>query len=255
LSEAAAAAGQPSRVPGFLSAFAFRSFRLLWIGAFLSSIGTWTQDVALSWLIHTRIGDPFYLGLRTFAAELPLIAFMLVGGAVADRVDRRRILLSSQLFQMSMAMALGILFFLDRLGIAAILIIAFLTGLAQSQSAPTYQATLTSLVPPDKIPNAVALNSLQFNLSRAIGPVIAGLLFLYGWELFAYVPGYLPRFTLTAYLRSLLSHRPAEEGLAQAFGPVVLGTGESLLSLAVLTVALLVLAFGIFSRREYVMEQ
>jgi predicted MFS family arabinose efflux permease len=163
-------------VTGLLAAFAFRSFRLLWIGAFLSSIGTWTQDVALSWLIHTRIGDPFYLGLRTFAAELPLITFMLVGGAVADRVDRRWILLSSQLFQMSMAMALGILYYYDRLGIAAILVIAFLTGLAQSQSAPTYQATLTSLVPPDTIPNAVALNSLQFNLSRAIGPVIAGLL-------------------------------------------------------------------------------
>ena len=176
LSEGPPASAAPPRVTGLLAAFAFRSFRLLWIGAFLSSIGTWTQDVALSWLIHTRIGDPFYLGLRTFAAELPLITFMLVGGAVADRVDRRWILLSSQLFQMSMAMALGILYFFDRLGIAAILVIAFLTGLAQSQSAPTYQATLTSLVPPDTIPNAVALNSLQFNLSRAIGPVIAGLL-------------------------------------------------------------------------------
>jgi MFS family permease len=176
LSEGPPASGAPTRAPGFLAAFAFRSFRLLWIGAFLSSIGTWTQDVALSWLIHTRIGDPFYLGLRTFAAELPLIAFMLVGGAVADRVDRRWILLSSQLVQMSMAAALGILYALDRLGISAILIIAFVTGLAQSQSAPTYQATLTSLVPPETIPNAVALNSLQFNLSRAIGPVIAGLL-------------------------------------------------------------------------------
>jgi MFS family permease len=163
-------------LPGFLSAFRFRSFRLLWIGAFLSSIGTWTQDVALSWLIHTRIGDPFYLGLRTFAAELPLIAFMLVGGVVADRVDRRWILLTSQLFQMSMAVALGVLYGLGHLGIAAILVIAFCTGLAQSQSAPTYQATLTSLVPREHIPNAVALNSLQFNLSRAIGPVIAGLL-------------------------------------------------------------------------------
>jgi MFS family permease len=167
---------EPSRLPGFLSAFVFPSFRRLWIGAFLSSIGTWTQDVALSWLIHTRMGDPVYLGLRTFAAELPLVAFMLVGGAQADRVDRRTILLTSQVFQMSMAAALGILYGLDRLGIGAILAIAFLTGLAQSQSAPTYQATLTSLVPRDHIPNAVALNSLQFNLSRAIGPVIAGLL-------------------------------------------------------------------------------
>jgi predicted MFS family arabinose efflux permease len=132
--------------------------------------------VALSWLIFTRMGDPFYLGLRAFASDLPLLTFMLLGGAVADRVDRRRILLASQTFQMAMAIALGLLYLTGSLGIGAILLVAFLTGLAQSQSAPTYQAVLTSLVPAETIPNAVALNSLQFNLSRAIGPVIAGLL-------------------------------------------------------------------------------
>ncbi|MFN8093644.1 MAG: MFS transporter [Vicinamibacteria bacterium] len=166
----------PRVLPGFLAAFSFRSFRLLWAGAFLSSIGTWTQDVALAWIIHTRLGDPFYLGLRSFAQEAPLLAFMLVGGAVADRVDRRRILLASQLVQMGMAIALGALFAADRLGIAAIVLIALVTGLVQSQSAPTYQAVITSLVPRERIANAVALNSLQFNLSRAIGPVVAGLL-------------------------------------------------------------------------------
>jgi len=86
-------------------------------------------------------------------------------------------------------------------------------------------------------------------------PVIPGLLFLYVWELVAWIPGYLPRFTVTAYLRSLLSHRPAEEGLAQLFGQVLFGTGESLLTLAAMTVLFLALAFWIFSEREYVMEQ
>jgi predicted MFS family arabinose efflux permease len=163
-------------LPAFLAAFAFRNYRLLWTGAFLSSLGTWTQDVALAWLIHTRFENSLYLGLRAFAAEAPLLAFMLIGGAFADRVDRRRILLTSQLLQMCFAVALVALYVLDRLGIGAILLLAFLTGLAQSQSSPTYQAVITSLVPPRQIPNAVALNSLQFNLSRAIGPVIAGLL-------------------------------------------------------------------------------
>jgi MFS family permease len=163
-------------LPGFLAAFSFRGFRLLWIGAFLSSIGTWTQDVALNWLIQSQMKDPLYLGLRTFAQSLPLLAFMLVGGAVADRIDRRRILLGSQIFQMSMAVLLAVLFFAGRLGIAAILLIAFVTGLALSQSAPTYQAVITSLVPRERIPTAVALNSLQFNLSRALGPVVAGIL-------------------------------------------------------------------------------
>jgi predicted MFS family arabinose efflux permease len=162
--------------PAFLSAFSHRDYRLIWTGAFVSSVGTWMQDVALSWLIHTRIGDPLYLGLRSFTAEAPLLAFMLVGGAAADRTSRRGILLASNLFQMLLACLLAVLFITDRLGIGAILAVAFVTGLAQSQSAPTYQAVITSVVPPGQVANAVALNSLQFNLSRAIGPMLAGLL-------------------------------------------------------------------------------
>jgi MFS family permease len=164
------------RLPAFLSAFAFMNYRRLWSGAFLSSVGTWTQDVALSWLVHTHFVDPRYLGYRSFAADAPLLTFMVLGGAAADRVDRRRILMTSQILQMCFAAVLGVLYATGRLGMAAILVLAFLTGLAQSQSAPTYQAVLSTLVPPKEIPSALALNSLQFNLSRAIGPVIAGLL-------------------------------------------------------------------------------
>jgi predicted MFS family arabinose efflux permease len=167
-------------LPGFLGAFNYRNYRLLWTGAFLSSIGTWTQDVALSWLIHARLGDPFYLGLRAFASDAPLIAFMLVGGAVADRFDRRRVLLLSNTLQMAFAGVLLALYLAGQLGITAILAVAFVTGLTQSQSAPTYQAVITSLVPPAEIPKAVAMNSLQFNLSRFIGPAIAGLLLARG---------------------------------------------------------------------------
>jgi predicted MFS family arabinose efflux permease len=176
MAEAPQSAASGRRLPGFLAAFAVRDFRLLWTGAFLSSVGTWTQDVALAWLIHTEFRNPVYLGLRSFASDAPLLALMLVGGAIADRIDRRRILLVSQVIQMTLAAALGLLYASGRLGVGAILAIAFLTGLTQSQSAPTYQAVLTSVVPPAQIPNAVALNSLQFNLSRAIGPVIAGVL-------------------------------------------------------------------------------
>jgi MFS family permease len=175
-----AGAGDEGPARGLLSAFGYGGYRRLWTGAFVSSIGTWTQDVALAWLIHTRLKDPVYLGLRSFAAEAPLLAFMLVGGAVADRVDRRRILLASQTLQMLYALALLALYATDRLGIGGILGIAFLTGLTQSQSAPTYQAVLTTIVPPRQIPNAVALNSLQFNLSRAIGPAIAALILTHG---------------------------------------------------------------------------
>jgi predicted MFS family arabinose efflux permease len=169
-----------SPLPAFMAAFAFPSFRNLWTGAFLSSIGNWTQDVALAWIIHTRFADPLNLGLRQFASDAPLLTFMLVGGAFADRIDRRRILLTSQVLQMSLAVVLGVLWMTGHLGLEAILLVAFVTGLTQSQSAPTYQAVLTSVVPKDHIPNAVALNSLQFNLSRAVGPVIAGALLARG---------------------------------------------------------------------------
>ena len=159
----------------FLDPLRWRNFRLLWTGAFISSIGTFTQDLALAWLIHSELREPIYLGLRAFAAEAPLIALMLVGGALADRFDRRRILLASQIAQMSFAAALALLYFSGSLGLMAILLLAFLTGLAQSQSAPTYQAALTSLVPRELIPGAVALNSFQFNLSRMLGPALAGV--------------------------------------------------------------------------------
>jgi predicted MFS family arabinose efflux permease len=105
---------------------------------------------------------------------------MLVGGAVADRFDRRRVLLVSNTLQMAFAGVLLALYLAGHLGIAAILVVAFFTGLTQSQSAPTYQAVITSLVPPPEIPKAVAMNSLQFNLSRFIGPAIAGVLLARG---------------------------------------------------------------------------
>jgi MFS family permease len=105
---------------------------------------------------------------------------MLVGGALADRFDRRRILLVSQGLQMTLAGSLFVLYLTDRLSIGLILGLAFLTGLCQSQSAPTYQAVITTIVPKRLIPNAVALNSLQFNLSRAAGPSFAALLLARG---------------------------------------------------------------------------
>ena len=158
-----------------------RNFRLIWTGAFISSIGTWIQDVALSWVIHTEFKNPAYLGWRQFASELPLVAFMLLGGVLADRFNKKSILMASQLIQLSLALVLAALYFTGHLSIWSVVIVGFITGLAQSQSAPTYQAFLTSIVPKDVIPRAVAMNSLQFNLSRSIGPPIAaGLLVALG---------------------------------------------------------------------------
>lgn len=143
---------------------------------------------------------------------------MLVGGAFADRVDRRRILLSSQLFQMAMALLLGLLFAFDRLGIGAIVAIAFLTGLVQSQSAPTYQAVITSLVPRERIANAVALNSLQFNLSRAIGPVIAGLLLAFAGAGACFAANALSFVGVIAALATIALPPPAKRREGESLG-------------------------------------
>lgn len=205
--------------PPFLAAFRSAAYRALWTGAFLSSLGTWTQDVALSWLIHTQFVDPRYLGYRSFAADAPLIAFMLLGGAAADRVDRRRILIASQVIQLGVAACLGLLYVSGRLGVVPILLLAFVNGLAQSQSAPTYQAVLTTLVPQHHIPSAVALNSLQFNMSRAIGPVLGGVLLVRagtGWCFAANVVSFLAIIVALALIQIPSPRMAGKESLVQS---------------------------------------
>ncbi len=130
----------------------------------------------MSWVIHTEFKNPAYLGWRQFASELPLVAFMLLGGVLADRFNKKTILMASQVVQLTLALVLAGLYYTGHLSIWAVVVVGFITGLAQSQSAPTYQAFLTSIVPRDVIPRAVAMNSLQFNLSRSIGPPIAAAL-------------------------------------------------------------------------------
>jgi MFS family permease len=158
------------------AALTFRDFRLLWTGALLSSIGTWMQKIAQAWLIVTLTGtaSAFYLGLDSFVGEVPILLFTLIGGVVADRANRRHLLLVSQCVQMIAAFTLAALVFADRVHVWQILALSFLTGIAQAFGGPAYQSLIPSLIPKDTLPNAIALNSIQFNLARVIGPVIAG---------------------------------------------------------------------------------
>jgi MFS family permease len=159
------------------AALTFRDFRLLWLGALLSSIGTWMQKVAQAWLIVTLTGtaSAFYLGLDSFVGEVPILLFTLIGGVVADRANRRHLLLVSQCVQMVSAFTLAALVFSDRVHIWQILTLSFMTGVAQAFGGPAYQSLIPSLIPKETLPNAIALNSIQFNLARVIGPVIAGV--------------------------------------------------------------------------------
>jgi len=163
------------------AALAYRDFRLLWVGALLSSIGTWMQKVAQAWLIVslTTTASAFYLGLDSFVGEVPILLFTLIGGVVADRANRRHLLIVSQCVQMTAAFTLATLVLTDNIHIWQILALSFMTGIAQAFGGPAYQSLIPSLVPKETLPNAIALNSIQFNLARVIGPIIAGYALLW----------------------------------------------------------------------------
>jgi MFS family permease len=158
------------------AALTYRDFRVLWFGAFTSTIGTWMQKVAQSWLVLTITGSSsaFFLGLDSFLGELPILLLTLVGGVVADRYDRKRLLLSSQYIQMAAAFTLAALVYWDVVRIWHVLTLSVITGLAQAFGGPAYQSLLPSLVGKNDVPNAIAFNSIQFNLARVIGPLLAG---------------------------------------------------------------------------------
>jgi predicted MFS family arabinose efflux permease len=156
-------------------AFRYRDFRLVWFGAFTSTTGTWMQQVAQSWLVLMLTGSPFYLGLTGFLGQFPHILFSLIGGAYADRVERKKLLIYSQLVQMVCAFVLTGLVFFEWIEIWHFLVIVFITGTAQAFGGPAYQAMLPSLVKREDLSNAIALNSIQFNLARAIGPLVAAV--------------------------------------------------------------------------------
>jgi predicted MFS family arabinose efflux permease len=166
---------QTSTLRRVFKAFQYRDFRLMWVGACASSIGTWMQIVAQGWLIYRLSHSAFLLALDQFLAGIPIFLFSLIGGVVADRVERRKILLISQYVQMASAAVLTLLVTTGIVHIWEILCLSFVSGLAQAFGGPAYQALIPTLVDRDDMPNAIALNSIQFNLAVTVGPALAGI--------------------------------------------------------------------------------
>jgi len=157
-----------------LAAFGYRDFRVLWFGAFTSTVGNWMQEVAQAWLVFDLTKSSFFLGLDDFLGQLPILLFTLIGGVVADRHDRRRVLLGSQYIQMTTAFTLATLVYLGKVRVEYVLLLSFVAGLGQAFGGPAYQSLIPSLVKKQDLPNAIALNSIQFNLARVVGPLLAG---------------------------------------------------------------------------------
>ena len=194
-------------------AFQYRDFRILWFGACTSSIGTWMQEIAQNWLVLEITKSPFLLGLDAFLGDIPIFLFSLFGGVIADRMDRRHLLIGSQLVQMTSAIALAILISTGRIQVWHILLSSFVVGTAQSFGGPAYSALVPSLVEKEDLPNAIALNSIQFNLARVIGPVLGGLALKYVGSAWCFGLNALSFVAVIASLLSLnINFKPARTG-------------------------------------------
>ena len=158
-------------------ALSHRNFRLFWIGAFLSNVGTWMQAVAQGWLVLQLTNSAFWLGLDAFMATAPGFVFTLVGGVFADLIDRRRLLLYTQVVAGIAALALAALVATGAINRWMVLGFSFVTGCCMALASPSYLAMTYDLVGREDLANAIAMNSTQFQLSRVVGPALAGVAF------------------------------------------------------------------------------
>lgn len=147
----------------------------MWIGACVSTIGTWMQILAQSWLVYQLSKSSLYLGLDAFFGQIPIFLLSLFGGVFADRKSRRGLLIASQIIQMTSAFVLTALVYTKTVQVWEIWCLSFTVGIAQSFGGPAYSALIPTLVDKADISNAIALNSIQFNVARVIGPMLGGV--------------------------------------------------------------------------------
>lgn len=161
-------------IPRLGRALRHRDFRLFWTGNFLSNIGTWMQNIAQGWLVLQLTNSAFWLGVVGFAASFPILLFALIGGVIADHVNKRKLLMVTQSAMMIFAFIMAALAYFKIINVNEIVFLALGTGIAMSLNTPTYQALVPQLVPREDLTNAIALNSAQFNMSRVLGPTLGG---------------------------------------------------------------------------------
>lgn len=165
--------------PTWLKAFAslrHRNYRLLWSGTLISHSGDWLDQIALNWLVLELTGSVFYLGLVNLCRGLPILLCTLIGGAVADRMERRRLMFFTQGSAMVLATLLAVMVLTGHAPLWAIMLIATARGIVVAFNLPARQSLISDLVPRGDLPNALALNSMTINLTKIVGPMLAGLI-------------------------------------------------------------------------------
>ena len=154
---------------------AYTWFRWLWIASIVSNIGTWMQNVGAAWAMTTMATSPLLVALVQTATNLPVFLLGVPAGAFGDIVDRRKLLLVTQAWMLAAAAVLGVLTITGTSGPWILLWLTFALGLGATMNGPAWQAIMPELVPKSELPAAIALNSMGFNLARAVGPALGGL--------------------------------------------------------------------------------
>lgn len=167
----------PSVLPTGYAVLRNRSYRLFWLGQWVSLIGTWMQTVTLAWLLNRLTGgDPFALGMLGAASAAPTLILVLIGGVVSDRVDRRRLIIGTQFLSLLQASALAALTLGGVVQPWHIIALATVLGAVNAFDIPARQAFVVELVGRTDLPSAIALNATGFNVARVAGPAFGGLL-------------------------------------------------------------------------------
>jgi MFS family permease len=186
-------------------AFAERDYRRFWVAQFISNIGSWMQGLAQGWLVYRLTDSPFLLGFVAFSNSAPSLVLMLPAGVLADHLDRLRVFRASQCAQALAALFIAVSIYFGHITVWQIVAASLLSGVAISFSAPAYQAMVVDLLDDrTRLSNAVAMNSLQFNVARALGPLLAGLtLAAWGsfWCFFINALSFVPQIFVTGRLQ------------------------------------------------------
>jgi MFS family permease len=206
--EFVAPASPRSRVATAVRALRHRNFQLFFAGQLISLVGTWMQTVAQSWLVYRLTGSTLLLGTVAFASQIPVFLVAPIGGTVADRANRHRVVISTQVASMVLALILALLTLTHRVQVWQIMVLAAGLGVVNAFDIPARQAFLMDMVGREDLMNAIALNSSMFNGARVIGPAVAGILVAWvgeGWCFFANAVSYIA--VIAGLLMMKLEHR------------------------------------------------
>jgi MFS family permease len=213
-----------SRFRDMVRSLKHRNFQLFFSGQMISLIGTWMDNIAEAWLVYRLTGSSLLLGTVAFAGQIPVFLLAPVGGMVADRWNRRSIVIATQVSSMVLASILAFLTITKRITVAEVIVLASLMGVVNAFDIPARQAFLSDMVGREDLMNAIALNSSMFNGARVIGPSIAGILVASigeGWCFFANAVSYIA--VIAGLLMMRIEHKPRMAQLASPFEHIVEG--------------------------------